>query len=182
MTYEGMLAETVTIRGNNGDEIEAYYARPLGAGPFPGVVVIHHAPGWDEWCKEVTRKLAHHGYAAIDPNLYHRAGPGSPDDVAARVRGYAVLKALGFSSQRLVQAVLLHAGLLVVVGLPVALLLTQATTSLMQSFAPLYEIEPFEPAAYIRTILGTLVSAGVGAVAPLRSIGRADPMLAFAEP
>ncbi len=86
MTYEGMIAETVTIRGHNGDEIEAYYARPLGAGPFPSVVVIHHAPGWDEWCKEVTRKLAHHGYAAIDPNLYFRAGAGSPDDVAARVR------------------------------------------------------------------------------------------------
>jgi carboxymethylenebutenolidase len=86
MTYEGMIAESVTIRGNNGDVIDAYYARPLGAGPFPGVVVIHHAPGWDEWCKEVTRKFAHRGYAAIDPNLYHRAGTGSPDDVAARVR------------------------------------------------------------------------------------------------
>ncbi|MGI8553858.1 MAG: dienelactone hydrolase family protein [Dehalococcoidia bacterium] len=87
MTYEGMLAETVTIHGNNNEPIEAYYARPLGAGPFPGVVVIHHAPGWDEWCKEATRKLAHHGYATIDPNLYFRAGPGEPDDVAARVRG-----------------------------------------------------------------------------------------------
>ena len=87
MAYEGMIAETVTVRGHNGDEIEAYYARPLGAGPFPGVVVIHHAPGWDEWCKEVARKFAHHGYAAIDPNLYHREGPGSPDDVAAKVRG-----------------------------------------------------------------------------------------------
>ena len=86
MTYEGMIAETVTIDGAGGDTIEAYYARPLGAGPFPGVVVIHHAPGWDEWCKEVTRKFAHHGYAAIDPNLYARAGAGSPDDVAARVR------------------------------------------------------------------------------------------------
>ncbi len=86
MPYEGMLAETVTFRGHNGDLIEGYYARPLGPGPFPGVAVIHHMPGWDEWCKEVTRKLAHHGYAAIDPNLYHRSGPGEPDDVAARVR------------------------------------------------------------------------------------------------
>jgi carboxymethylenebutenolidase len=86
MPYEGMLAETVAIQGNNGDTIEAYYARPLGAGPFPGVVLIHHAPGWDEWCKEATRKLAYHGYCAINPNLYHRAGPGSPDDVAAKVR------------------------------------------------------------------------------------------------
>ena len=31
MPYEGMLAETVTVNGHNGDEIEAYYARPLGA-------------------------------------------------------------------------------------------------------------------------------------------------------
>src|SRR5262249_14452772 len=33
-----------------------------------------------------TRKFAHHGYAAISHNLYHRAGEGNFDDVAARVR------------------------------------------------------------------------------------------------
>jgi carboxymethylenebutenolidase len=86
MTYEGMLAETVAIRGHNGDEIEAYFARPLGAGPHPGVVVIHHAPGWDLWTREVARKFAQHGYAAIAPHLYSRVGPGSWDDVAARAR------------------------------------------------------------------------------------------------
>src|SRR6266851_6932342 len=47
MTYEGMLAETVAFRGHNGDVGEAYYARPLGGGPWPGVVLIHHMPGWD---------------------------------------------------------------------------------------------------------------------------------------
>ena len=85
--YEGMLAETVTIQGHGGDAINAYYARPLGAGPFPGVVVTHHLPGWDEWYREMTRKLAHHGYAAISPDLYHREGHGTADDVAAKVRG-----------------------------------------------------------------------------------------------
>ena len=45
-----------------------------------------HLPGWDEWIIEVTRKFAHHGYAAIAPHLYFRDGPGSPDDVGARVR------------------------------------------------------------------------------------------------
>jgi carboxymethylenebutenolidase len=84
--YEGMLAETIAIRGDQGDDIAAYYARPLGAGPFPGVVVIHHMPGWDEWTREVARKFAQHGYAAISPHLYSRLGPGSPDDVAARAR------------------------------------------------------------------------------------------------
>jgi len=84
--YEGMLAETITIRGDQGDDIAAYYARPLGSGPFPGVVVIHHMPGWDEWTREVARKFAQHGYAALSPHLYSRLGPGSPDDVAARAR------------------------------------------------------------------------------------------------
>jgi carboxymethylenebutenolidase len=84
--YEGMLAETIMIHGAYGDVINAYYARPLGPGPFPGVVLIHHMPGWDEWYREATRKFAHHGYAALSPNLYYRAGHGAPDDVAAKVR------------------------------------------------------------------------------------------------
>src|SRR3979411_2554118 len=86
MTYESMLAETIAFRGHNGDVGEAYYARPLGAGPWPGVVLIHHMPGWDEWIKEATRKLAHHGLPTISPHLYFRDGPGNPDDVGARVR------------------------------------------------------------------------------------------------
>jgi carboxymethylenebutenolidase len=86
MAYEGMLAETVTLAGHNGDLIEAYYARPLGAGPFPGVVVIHHMPGWDQWTREVARKFAQNGYAAVAPHLFSRFGPGAPDDVAARAR------------------------------------------------------------------------------------------------
>ncbi len=85
-TYEGMLAETVTLVGAQGEMINAYFARPLGPGPFPGMVVIHHMPGWDEWYREATRKFAHHGYAAISPNLYFRSGHGTPEDVAAKVR------------------------------------------------------------------------------------------------
>ena len=86
MSYEGMLAETVAFTGHNGDIGEAYYARPLGGGPWPGVVLIHHMPGWDEWIKEATRKLAYHGFATVAPHLYFREGPGSPEDIGARVR------------------------------------------------------------------------------------------------
>jgi carboxymethylenebutenolidase len=84
--YEGMLAESATVRGAGDDPIAAYYARPLGPGPFPGVVVIHHMPGWDQWTREVVRKFAQNGYAAIGPHLYARLGEGSPDDLAARAR------------------------------------------------------------------------------------------------
>ncbi|MEA2953750.1 MAG: carboxymethylenebutenolidase [Alphaproteobacteria bacterium] len=86
MSYRGMIADLVKFRGHQGDMGEAYYARPSGSGPFPGVVLIHHLPGWDEWIIEATRKLAHHGFATISPHLYFREGPGDPDDIGARVR------------------------------------------------------------------------------------------------
>src|SRR3984893_15306264 len=86
MAYDGQLAELVKFQGFKGDRCDAYYARPTRAGRFPGVVVIHHLPAWDEWIIEVTRKFAHHGFAAIAPHLYFRDGPGSPDDIGARVR------------------------------------------------------------------------------------------------
>ena len=86
MTYRAITAETTMIQGHDGDQIEAYYGRPPGPGPFPGVVVIHHGPGWDEWTGEVVLKLAQHGYATVSPHLYHRFGPGDPDDAAARQR------------------------------------------------------------------------------------------------
>jgi carboxymethylenebutenolidase len=84
--YEGQIAETISLVGHNGDEIEAYFARPIGVIGVPGVVIFHHAPGWCEWSKEVTRKLAHHGYAAACPHLFSRFGPGRADDVAAAAR------------------------------------------------------------------------------------------------
>ena len=84
--YQGMLAETIGLPGHNGDLINAYFARPLGPGPFPGVVLIHHMPGWDEWYFDATRKFAEHGYLAISPNLYARDGHGIAEDVAAKVR------------------------------------------------------------------------------------------------
>jgi carboxymethylenebutenolidase len=86
-TYEGLLAETVMIASANGDWVNAFFARPLGAGPFPAMVLAHHMPGWDEWYREATLKFALHGYITITPNLYFRTGHGTPEDVAAKVRG-----------------------------------------------------------------------------------------------
>jgi carboxymethylenebutenolidase len=85
--YDAIMAETITIAGHDGDLIEAYYARPLGPGPFGSVVVIHHMPGYDPQTKEIARTFAVNGYNAICPNLYTREAPGaSPDDAAAAAR------------------------------------------------------------------------------------------------
>jgi carboxymethylenebutenolidase len=85
--YDAMLAETIAITGHGGDEIEAYSARTLQAGPVGGVVVIHHLPGYDRQTKEFTRAFAAGGLNAVMPNLYHREAPGAaPDDAMAAAR------------------------------------------------------------------------------------------------
>jgi len=75
------------MKGHNGDEVEAYLARPDGTESIGGVVLIHHLPGYDSSTKEMARKFAAHGYAALMPNLYYRDSPdASPDDAAAAAR------------------------------------------------------------------------------------------------
>ncbi|GGK79417.1 carboxymethylenebutenolidase [Sphaerisporangium melleum] len=84
---DAMWAGTVAFPGYEDAELEAYLARPLGDRPRGGVVVIHHLPGYDTATKEIVRKFAAHGYAAVCPNLYSREGAGvSPDDQAAAAR------------------------------------------------------------------------------------------------
>ena len=83
---DGMTATVTKIKGANGDEIHAYVARPEGAARRGGVVLIHHMPGWDEIYREFTRRFAQHGYDAICPDLYCRAGHGKPDEVTQKVR------------------------------------------------------------------------------------------------
>ncbi len=86
MAYQSLFAETVYLRGHQNDLIDAYFARPFGAGPYPGVVVIHHMPGWDDAHKEIGRRFAHHGYATIVPNLHFREGKATPEENSASVR------------------------------------------------------------------------------------------------
>ncbi|MCL2126251.1 MAG: dienelactone hydrolase family protein [Oscillospiraceae bacterium] len=84
--YEGMLAETVLMRGNGGNRVHAYMSRPLGKGPFPGIVLIPHMPGWDEINREIARRFTQHGYVAICPNIYESFGHGQPGEIAMKAR------------------------------------------------------------------------------------------------
>ena len=84
--YQGMLAETITMPGHNGDLIHTYISRPLGEGPFPGIVLIPHMPGWDEFYRETTRRFSQHGNIAICPDIYCRFGHGTPEEISIKVR------------------------------------------------------------------------------------------------
>ena len=82
----GISAEIITYPGGGGDEIHAYLARPTTEGPFPGIVLVPHLPGWDEFYQETAERLARHGYEVLCPDLYCRFGHGTPEDVAAKAR------------------------------------------------------------------------------------------------
>jgi carboxymethylenebutenolidase len=75
VSADAIRAETITITGHGGDEIEAYRAVPLAPGSRGGVVWIHHMPGYDRETKEFIRRLAVAGYNAVCPNLYSRRAP-----------------------------------------------------------------------------------------------------------
>lgn len=84
--YEGMIAETINIPSADNGPIRAYYSRPLGRDNVPSIVLIPHMPGWDEWCRETSRRFTQHGYAVLCPDIYRAFGTGTPVEVAGTAR------------------------------------------------------------------------------------------------
>ena len=62
----------------DGDQMDMYVSVPGGSGPFPGVVVIHHGSGIDQFTRDMADKLAGDGFAAAAPDLFHRIPLDSP--------------------------------------------------------------------------------------------------------
>lgn len=66
-------ASMITYSGPSGQAF-AYVARPRSEGPHPGVVVIHENRGLLEHFKDVARRLAREGYAALAVDLASHQG------------------------------------------------------------------------------------------------------------
>jgi len=49
---------------------DSYLALPEGAGPHPGVVVIHEASGLNDNIRDICRRFANQGYAALGVDLF----------------------------------------------------------------------------------------------------------------
>lgn len=55
---------------SDSETLNGYYVFPEGAGPFPGVIVIHEAFGLNDNIKGIARRFAEAGYAALAVDLF----------------------------------------------------------------------------------------------------------------
>jgi len=67
-------------------QIRAYLAEPVGAGPFPAVIVFQEIFGVNVHIRDITERIAKEGYVAIAPHLYQRIAPDfesgyTPEDI-----------------------------------------------------------------------------------------------------
>jgi carboxymethylenebutenolidase len=67
-----MSTKKVSLKVNDGSEMEAYVSMPEGKGPFPGIIVFQEAFGVNQHMRHVTDRIAKEGYVAIAPQLFHR--------------------------------------------------------------------------------------------------------------
>ena len=86
--FEAKSGSTITtkeITYQSGDTtMNGYLAMPAGAGPFPGVLVVHEWWGQTDYPRQRARMLAQAGYAAFAVDMYGEGKTANhPDDAKA---------------------------------------------------------------------------------------------------
>jgi carboxymethylenebutenolidase len=82
MMERAMPRTAVTIQTQDG-QCPASVFRPKGSGPWPAVIVFLDGPGIRPALFDLGERLAGNGYFVLLPDLFYRAGPYPPNDVAA---------------------------------------------------------------------------------------------------
>lgn len=94
----GLVADMVQY-GAGDRVIPAYFARPAGPGKYPAVIVVCEVFGLHEYIRDVCRRLAKLGYAAIAPDFFVRQGDPSAltsfDDIRKIVSAASEEQVLG---------------------------------------------------------------------------------------
>ena len=67
-----LTIETRTVPAPDGFDLPIYAARPTGDGPYPVVIVVSEIFGIHEYIRDICRRLAKAGYAAIAPAFFVR--------------------------------------------------------------------------------------------------------------
>src|SRR5437764_2792480 len=68
-----MIEKDVIVTTKYG-RMPSFVACPDGPGPYPGIIFYMDAPGIREELRNMTRRIARHGYFAILPDMYYRLG------------------------------------------------------------------------------------------------------------
>jgi carboxymethylenebutenolidase len=68
-----ILTHNVTYEGKAG-LVFGYLARPIKAGKYPSIIVIHENAGLNDHIRDVARRLAKQGYVALAPDYLSRQG------------------------------------------------------------------------------------------------------------
>jgi carboxymethylenebutenolidase len=89
---KGIDAGETQIPTNDG-KLPAYFAKPLGKGPFPVVLVNEEIFGVHEYIKDVCRRLAKAGYLAVATEYYARIGDLSKMTDIKQIIGDVISKA-----------------------------------------------------------------------------------------
>src|SRR5438309_8218947 len=79
-------AESVTYVAGK-DKVKATWCRPVGAGPFPAIVVVHGDFGPTAWVKKEAERLAGKGFAALAIDLYRGELPKDIEEAHILERG-----------------------------------------------------------------------------------------------
>ena len=79
--------QTVAYATVNGQQVQGYLARPMGAeGPLPGIIVIHEWWGLNDNIRSMAEQLAGEGYRALAVDLYGGASASNPDEAQNLMR------------------------------------------------------------------------------------------------
>ncbi|MCA0366538.1 MAG: dienelactone hydrolase family protein [Proteobacteria bacterium] len=74
----GLVTAEIRYPAPDGFDLPAYVARPAGDGPFPVVIVVSEIFGVHDYIKDVCRRLAKAGYAAVAPAFFVRVEDPAP--------------------------------------------------------------------------------------------------------
>jgi carboxymethylenebutenolidase len=86
---DGLITAWTTLPAADGFALPAYVAKPIGAGPFPVVLVVQEIFGVHRHIADVARRLAQRGYVAVAPELFARQGdPRTVADVETLRRDF----------------------------------------------------------------------------------------------
>lgn len=81
----GLVSEDVTYPAPDGFDLPAFVARPAGEGPFPVVIVVSEIFGVHEYIRDICRRLAKAGYAAVAPGFFNRVEDPAPLSDMSRI-------------------------------------------------------------------------------------------------